>query len=74
MGSAPRPGSAEWRLDRGDQLARSTHRHVTEVIQALTELTSDGLVEVFAATTPSDRDSLSAAGRRANVGRPEAAD
>jgi hypothetical protein len=35
-----------------DQLVRGTHRHATEVIQALTELTSDALVEVLAATTP----------------------
>jgi hypothetical protein len=35
-----------------EQLARNTHRPVTEVIDALTELTSDGLVEVMAATTP----------------------
>jgi hypothetical protein len=39
----------------GDQLVRCTHRHVTEVIQALTELTSDGLVEVLAATTADDQ-------------------
>jgi hypothetical protein len=39
----------------GNQLVRSTHRHVTEVIQALTELTSDGLVEALAATTPDDQ-------------------
>ena len=33
-----------------DQLVRNTHRPVTDVIDALTELTSDGLVEVMAAT------------------------
>jgi len=38
----------------GDRLVRCTHRHVTEVIQALTKLTTDGLVEVLAATTPDD--------------------
>jgi hypothetical protein len=39
----------------GDQLIRSTHRHIAEVIQALTELSSDGLVEVLAAATPDDQ-------------------
>ncbi len=34
-----------------DQLVRNTHRPATEVIDAITELTSDGLVEVMAATT-----------------------
>jgi hypothetical protein len=38
-----------------DDLVRGTHRHVTEVVDALTELTSDGLVEVLAATVPDDR-------------------
>jgi hypothetical protein len=34
-----------------DQLVRNTHRPLTEVVDALTELTSDGLVEVMAAGT-----------------------
>jgi len=34
-----------------DQLVRNTHRPAREVIDVLTELTSDGLVEVMAAAT-----------------------
>ncbi len=41
----------------GDQLVRNTHRHVSEVIPALTELTTDGLVEVLAATSAGEQSS-----------------
>jgi hypothetical protein len=39
----------------GDELVRCTHQPVSEVIQALTQLTSDGVVEVLAAVTPDDQ-------------------
>ncbi|MBV9579212.1 MAG: hypothetical protein JO057_11555 [Chloroflexi bacterium] len=39
----------------GDQLVHQTHRHAQEVVLALTELISDGLVELLAATTPDDQ-------------------
>jgi hypothetical protein len=38
-----------------DQLVHDTHRPPTEVVEALTELTSDGLVEVLAAATPAEQ-------------------
>jgi hypothetical protein len=38
-----------------DRLVHDTHRPVTEVVEALTELTSDGLVEVLAAATPAEQ-------------------
>src|SRR5262249_22190027 len=38
-----------------DLLVRSTHRQVTEVVGAIAELTSDGLVEVLAAATPDEQ-------------------
>jgi hypothetical protein len=38
-----------------DELVRCTHRHATEVLQALSELTSDGVVEVLAAATPAEQ-------------------
>lgn len=38
-----------------DQLVRNTHRHAAEVVQALSELTADALVEVLAAATPDDQ-------------------
>ena len=38
-----------------DQLVRDTHRHLGEVVQAVAELVSDGLVDVLAATTPDDQ-------------------
>ena len=38
-----------------DRLIRNTHRHLSEVVEAVAELVSDGLVEVLAATTPDDQ-------------------
>jgi hypothetical protein len=38
-----------------DQLVHATHRHVSEVVEALTELTSDGLVEVLSAASPAEQ-------------------
>jgi hypothetical protein len=45
--------NGEWLAS--DELVHRTHRHVQEVIQALMELTSDGLVESLAAVTPDDQ-------------------
>jgi len=39
---------------RGDQLARRTHRHLPEVIQALADPTADGVVESLVASAPED--------------------
>jgi hypothetical protein len=39
---------------RGEQLARSTHRHLHEVMHALQDLVTDGVVEVSPATAPED--------------------
>src|SRR5260370_40181525 len=39
---------------RAEQLARCTHRQLSEVAQALKELAVDGVVEVLAATAPED--------------------
>jgi len=39
---------------RADQLARSTHRQLSEVAHALEDLASDGVVEVLASTAPED--------------------
>ena len=39
----------------GDDLVRCTHQHVSAVIQALNELTADGVVEVLGAATPDDQ-------------------
>jgi hypothetical protein len=36
---------------RGDQIARSTHRQLAEVTQALTDLASDGVVEAIPAAS-----------------------
>jgi hypothetical protein len=38
-----------------DELVHRTHRHLREVVQALIELISDGLVESLAAATPDDQ-------------------
>jgi hypothetical protein len=39
---------------RADQLARITHRQLSEVAQALEDLAADGVVEVLRATAPED--------------------
>src|SRR5262249_36310907 len=36
---------------RGDELAHTTHRHLPEIIEALRDLTADGVVEAMAEPT-----------------------